>query len=227
MEVVLKGLHRVEHGGRPIADLRVQAAPRGDQQWEAGACFLVADANVTFFVERHGSFSLHTVMSADGIRHEHWDLALGLLLVSRRRSSPAPSSSRSRPAPRPPGWRGCCGTSRDVAARRPSRRPRYSFSDDKSPWQELYARQLSAAVHPCPPRCGRLSKAPPPGGPIPKKGVAMAAIAGCAWNSWMRRFCGLSIEDRPFGVFGGHATSGRPCGPARGAGSYHQRCCIS
>src|SRR4029077_1278068 len=67
MEVVLKGLHRVEHGGRPIADLRVQAAPGGDQQWEAGACFLVADANVTFFVERHGSFSLHSVMLADGI----------------------------------------------------------------------------------------------------------------------------------------------------------------
>ena len=62
MEVVLKGLHRVEHGGRPIADLRVQAAPGGDQQWEAGACLLVADTNVTFFVERHGSFSLHSMM---------------------------------------------------------------------------------------------------------------------------------------------------------------------
>jgi phthalate 4,5-dioxygenase len=35
----------------------------------------------------------------------------------------------------------------------------YFVSDDKSPWQELYARQLSAAVHPSPIRCGRLSKA--------------------------------------------------------------------
>jgi len=26
----------------------------------------------------------------------------------------------------------------------------YFVSDDKSPWQELYARQLSAAVHPSP-----------------------------------------------------------------------------
>jgi hypothetical protein len=41
--------------------------PEGDQQWEAEACFLVADANVTFFVDRHGSFSLHSVMLADGI----------------------------------------------------------------------------------------------------------------------------------------------------------------
>ena len=75
MEVVLEGLHRVEHGSRPIANLRVQAALGGDQQWEAGACLLVADANVTFFVERHGSFFLHSVMSADGIKHDHRDLA--------------------------------------------------------------------------------------------------------------------------------------------------------
>ena len=80
-EVVLERLHRVEHGGRPIADPRVQAAAGGDQQREAGAGLLVADADVAFFVERHGSFSLHSVMSADGVEHDDRDLALGLLLV--------------------------------------------------------------------------------------------------------------------------------------------------
>src|SRR5260370_9232391 len=58
MEVVLEDLHRIEHGGRPIADPRVQAAAGGDQQWEAGAGLLVADANVASFVERHGNSSL-------------------------------------------------------------------------------------------------------------------------------------------------------------------------
>ena len=38
----------------------------------------------------------------------------------------APSSSPSRPAPLPPGWLGGCDTNRGVAARRLSRRPRYS-----------------------------------------------------------------------------------------------------
>ena len=55
----------------------------------------------------------------------------------------------------------------------------------------------------------------------------MAAIAGCAWNSWMRRFCGLSIEEQTVRRFR------RPCDErstvrpnARRAASYHQRCCI-
>src|SRR5438105_9049433 len=40
-----------------FADPRVQAAAGSDQQWEAGAGLLVADPNVAFFVERHGSLS--------------------------------------------------------------------------------------------------------------------------------------------------------------------------
>jgi hypothetical protein len=57
MEIVLECLRRVEHRSRPVADLRVQAAAGSDQQREARACFLVADADVSFFVKRHGSSS--------------------------------------------------------------------------------------------------------------------------------------------------------------------------
>jgi hypothetical protein len=58
MEIVLERLHRVEHGGRPVADARVQAPAGGDQQREAGAGLLIADADVAFFVERHGRVGL-------------------------------------------------------------------------------------------------------------------------------------------------------------------------
>ena len=61
-EIVLEFFHRVDHRGRPIADPRVQAAAGGDQQWEAGAGLLVADADVAFLVKRHGSFSFPRVV---------------------------------------------------------------------------------------------------------------------------------------------------------------------
>ena len=61
-EVVLELLHRVDHRGRPVADAGVQAPTGGDQQREAGAGLLVADADVALFVERHGSLSLHSVV---------------------------------------------------------------------------------------------------------------------------------------------------------------------
>src|SRR2546422_8041023 len=43
----------------------VQASTGGDQQREAGASLLVADADVALVVERHGSLSLPSVDSAD------------------------------------------------------------------------------------------------------------------------------------------------------------------
>src|SRR5262249_41138947 len=54
-EVALELLHRVDDSGLPIADPRVQAAARGDQQRKAGADLLVADADIAFFIEREGS----------------------------------------------------------------------------------------------------------------------------------------------------------------------------
>ena len=64
-EVVFQGLGRVEHGGRPVADPRVQAAAGGDQQWEAGTGLLVADADVAFLIKRHGSFPLQCLVRGD------------------------------------------------------------------------------------------------------------------------------------------------------------------
>src|SRR5207248_6087682 len=61
-EIVLELLHRVDHRGRPVADTGVQAPTGGDQQWEAGASLLVADADVALVVERHGSLSLSSVV---------------------------------------------------------------------------------------------------------------------------------------------------------------------
>ena len=57
MEVVFKGLHRVEYGGRPIADPRVQAPAGGDQEREARAGLLVANADVALFVKWHSKLS--------------------------------------------------------------------------------------------------------------------------------------------------------------------------
>src|SRR5437773_1862516 len=54
-EVVLERFHRVEHRGGPVAHPRVQAPAGRDEQREARANRLVADANVTLFIERHGS----------------------------------------------------------------------------------------------------------------------------------------------------------------------------
>jgi hypothetical protein len=56
-EVVLERRHRIKHGGRPIGDARVQAAAGGDQQGEAGAGLLVADADLALLKKRHDSFS--------------------------------------------------------------------------------------------------------------------------------------------------------------------------
>ena len=57
-EIVGERLHRVDHRGRPVADAGVQAATGGDQQREAGAGLLVADADIALVIERHGSLSL-------------------------------------------------------------------------------------------------------------------------------------------------------------------------
>jgi hypothetical protein len=59
-EVVFERLGRVEHRGRPVADPRVQASARRDQQRKPGADLLVADADVALLIKRHGSLSLHT-----------------------------------------------------------------------------------------------------------------------------------------------------------------------
>src|SRR5260370_35692365 len=61
-EIVLEGLRGVKHCGGPIADPGVQAPAGGDQQREAGAGVLVADADVALLIKRHGSLSLHSVM---------------------------------------------------------------------------------------------------------------------------------------------------------------------
>ena len=61
-ELVLELLHRVDHRGRPVADAGVQAPTGGDQQREAGARLLVADADVALVIERHGSLSLSSVV---------------------------------------------------------------------------------------------------------------------------------------------------------------------
>src|SRR5215472_10948376 len=54
-EVVLEFFHRVDCGGRPVADARIEPAAGSDQQREAPADLLVADADVSFLIERHGS----------------------------------------------------------------------------------------------------------------------------------------------------------------------------
>ena len=61
-EVVRECFHGVDHRGRPVADAGVQAPTGGDQQWEAGASLLVADADVALVIERHGSLSLPSVV---------------------------------------------------------------------------------------------------------------------------------------------------------------------
>src|SRR5262249_20217935 len=48
--------------GRPVTDAGVQAPTGGDQQREARASLLVADADVALVVEWHGSLSLHSVV---------------------------------------------------------------------------------------------------------------------------------------------------------------------
>jgi hypothetical protein len=56
-EVVLELFHRIENGGLPVADARIQSAARDNQQREAGADLLIANANVTLLIERHGNHS--------------------------------------------------------------------------------------------------------------------------------------------------------------------------
>src|SRR5262249_2149226 len=53
-EVVLELFHRIENGGLPVSDARIQSAAGGDQQREAGADLLIANANVAPLTERHG-----------------------------------------------------------------------------------------------------------------------------------------------------------------------------
>src|SRR5438093_8130422 len=62
-ELVLECLHRVEHRRRPIADAGVQAPARHDQEREARPGLLVADADISLCIKRHGSLSLHSVAS--------------------------------------------------------------------------------------------------------------------------------------------------------------------
>ena len=50
-EIALERFRGVEHCGRPIADTGVQAAAGGDQEREAGADLLVADADAALFIE--------------------------------------------------------------------------------------------------------------------------------------------------------------------------------
>jgi hypothetical protein len=54
---VLENLHGVEDCVRPVADARVQAAARHEEQRKTTASFLIADSDITFFVKRHGTFS--------------------------------------------------------------------------------------------------------------------------------------------------------------------------
>src|SRR5882672_12557663 len=58
-EVALERFHRVEHRGRPVAHAGVQAPAGSDEQWEARANHLVADADVTLFIEWHGRLLRH------------------------------------------------------------------------------------------------------------------------------------------------------------------------
>src|SRR4051812_36871604 len=51
---VLELVERVERMGLQPLDRRVQAAARNDQQRKTGAGLLVMDADIGFFVERHG-----------------------------------------------------------------------------------------------------------------------------------------------------------------------------
>src|SRR4029077_4540915 len=54
-EVALERYHRIEDRGGPVAHAGVQAPAGSDEQWEARANRFVADADVTLFIERHGS----------------------------------------------------------------------------------------------------------------------------------------------------------------------------
>src|SRR6266852_3805016 len=53
----LERLHRVEDRGRPIADPRIQSAAGGNQEREAAARLLVANADIAFLIEWHGNSS--------------------------------------------------------------------------------------------------------------------------------------------------------------------------
>ena len=61
-ELALELVERVERVGREARDRGVQPAAGDDQQREAGTDLLVVDADVAFFIERHGSLSLHSVV---------------------------------------------------------------------------------------------------------------------------------------------------------------------
>src|SRR6516225_11393178 len=71
--------------------------PGGDQEREAGASLLVADANLALLVKRHGNSSSRNAKSVDGVQYDHRDLALGLLLVIGVRR---PELERLWPQPR-------------------------------------------------------------------------------------------------------------------------------
>jgi hypothetical protein len=54
-EIVLERFHRVEHRVGPVANARVQAPAGSDEQRKPRPNRLVADADVSLFIERHGS----------------------------------------------------------------------------------------------------------------------------------------------------------------------------
>src|SRR5439155_5052630 len=58
-EVALERFHRVEDRGGPVAHAGVQAPAGSDEQREARASHLVADAEVTLLIERHGGLLRH------------------------------------------------------------------------------------------------------------------------------------------------------------------------
>jgi len=57
-KVILERFHRVEDRGGPVAHARVQSPARSNEQRKTRANRLVADADVTLFIERHGSLLL-------------------------------------------------------------------------------------------------------------------------------------------------------------------------
>ena len=74
-EIVLELFHRIDDGVRPITDARIQSATRNNQQRETGADLLIANANVTFLIERHGH--LPNLLGASLVEYRrHFDLDL-------------------------------------------------------------------------------------------------------------------------------------------------------
>jgi hypothetical protein len=52
-KLIAEDVHGVEHGGRPVADPRVQTAAGGHQERKARSGFLVSDPDAPFLIIRH------------------------------------------------------------------------------------------------------------------------------------------------------------------------------